>query len=569
MQTKIVSGRKFFIYIVFSCLFSILFVRLCYIQFFRSNFLREIASKQHSAVVEIEPYRGAILDANLSPLAVNIPVDSLFAVPKEIKDKPRAAKLLSDIISYDYQAVYERLSRPKSFIWIARKLTPDVVSRIKKLNIEGLGFIKESKRSYPNGELCSNLLGFAGLDNVGLEGLELFYNEQLAGKKGWSEFLRDARQRKLIETNILPAKDGFSLVLNIDEVIQFIAETELKKGFEKFHAKGASIIVMEPATGKILAMASLPTYNPNNFKASLPEARKNRAICDFFEPGSVFKIVTATAALQENKFKEDDKFFCENGKYRVANHILHDHSSHGWLTFTGVISESSNIGTTKIAQALGPQLIYKYAGLYGFGQILGVDLRGEVKGILKPLRQWSKTSIGAVPIGQEVCVTALQLANAISVVANGGSLMRPFIVDSVIDENKNVIKKNYPVIIRQVMTKETSQRLKDILVDAVENGTGKLAKIPSVKVAGKTGTAQKVEANGTYSHTKFVGTFIGFAPADDPKLAITVTFDEPHPYYGGVVAAPVFKEVASQALRYMESRNLNGGVLYEAKRTTH
>ncbi len=568
MHKKRVARRKFFIFFVFSFLLASLFLRLCYIHFFRSSFLKEVANKQHSEFIEIEPKRGAILDRNFSPLAINLSADSLYAAPKEIKDKISAARKLSQILNLEYSEIVRNFSKDKSFVWVARKLSPQQAQTIKKLKIEGLGFRKESKRSYPNGYLAANVLGFAGLDNQGLEGIELFYNQQLAGSKGWSIFLRDAHQRKLIEESVLLAKDGYSLVLNIDEVIQFIAETELERGVEKFHAKGASIIVIDPFTGRILAMANRPTYNPNTFNKALAEQRKNRSICDFFEPGSVFKIVTATAALEEEKVKETDKFNCENGEYRVANHILHDHTPHGILTFSEVISESSNIGTTKVAQILGPQLIYKYIKLFGFGDYLGIDLRGEVKGVTKPVSQWSKTSIGAVPIGQEVCVTTLQLASAISCVANGGMLMRPFIVDSIIDENKTEIRKNYPLVLRQVMSQETAGRLKDILVKVVEDGTGKAAKIDSIKVAGKTGTAQKVEPNGTYSHTKFIASFIGFAPADNPEIAIAISFDEPHPYYGGVVAGPVFKEVASQTLRYLRKRNLDDEVMYEAKRIT-
>ncbi|MEW6009243.1 MAG: penicillin-binding transpeptidase domain-containing protein [Candidatus Omnitrophota bacterium] len=562
------SVRKHLINCSFFFLLVLLLIRLSYIHFFRSNFLKDIARRQQSVFVEVEPVRGAILDRNLSALAVNVPADSLYAVPKEIKQKEKTARLLANILQLDYSFLKERLSRDKSFIWLSRKISPEQSKTIRKLNIEGLGFIRESKRSYPKNILCSHVLGVAGLDNIGLEGLELFYNQELSGKKGWSLYLRDARQRKLIGTNFLPAKDGFSLVLNIDEVIQFIAETELDKALKKFHAKGASIVLLDPNSGRILAMANRPTYNPNDFKASSAAARRNRAICDFFEPGSVFKIVTASAALEEKKVAENDKFFCENGEYRVANHILHDHTPHGWLSFTEVIAQSSNIGVTKIAKIVGAEILYRYINLFGFGKTLGVDLYGEVKGVNKPPSVWSKTSIAAVPIGQEVTVTALQLASAISVIANGGLLMQPFIVDSIVDENNNPIRKNYPQILRRVISQSTAERLKKILVEVVESGTGKLAKVDYLKVAGKTGTAQKVEENGTYSHSKFTASFIGFAPADRPQIAMAIIFDEPHPYYGGVVAAPVFKEVATKSLRYLNSRYYISEVSYETKKGT-
>jgi cell division protein FtsI (penicillin-binding protein 3) len=415
----------------------------------------------------------------------------------------------------------------------------------------------ESKRSYPNGFLASHIIGFAGLDNVGLEDTEAYYDRYMRGQAGWAVFLRDARQKRLDlwDKMVLP-KDGYNVVLTIDEVIQYIAERELDKAYEKYHARGASIIVMDPHTGAILALANRPTYDLNEHSGASGDQIRNRAICDLFEPGSVFKIVTASAALEEKKVNEEDKIFCENGEYKVANHILHDHQPHGWLTFKEVIEESSNIGTTKVAQTLGPEVIYRYARLFGFGSKLGIDLPGEISGALKEPRAWSKTSIGAVPIGQEVGVTALQLASAISVIANGGQLMKPYIVEEVRDKYGMTIKNFSPTLIRKVISLDTALRVKKILTGAVEEGTGKLAKMASFTAAGKTGTAQKLEPNGAYSHDKFVASFIGFAPAEDPQVAIVITVDEPHPYYfGGVVAAPVFKNVAEDAIKYLNAKN--------------
>jgi cell division protein FtsI (penicillin-binding protein 3) len=280
---------------------------------------------------------------------------------------------------------------------------------------------------------------------------------------------------------------------------------------------------------------------------------RDRAICDLFEPGSVFKIVTASAALQENRVTETDKFFCENGSYKVASHILHDHKPHGWLTFSEVIEQSSNIGTTKVAQMLGSEVVYRYARLFGFGAKTGINLPGEINGMLKEPRFWSKVSIGAIPIGQEVGVNVLQLANAISVIANGGQLMKPYIVKEIRDKYGETIKSFSPEMLHKVISLDTADRIKKILVLAVENGTGRMARISGFSAAGKTGTAQKLEANGAYSHNKFIATFIGFAPADDPVIAIAVMVDSPHPvYFGGVVAAPVFKNVASDTLKYLK-----------------
>ncbi len=450
----------------------------------------------------------------------------------------------------------DRLYRKKSFVWIARKLTPSQSGAVKKLNIKGLDFIKESRRSYPNSYLASQVIGFCGLDNTGLEGIELEYNKYLKGTQGWALVLRDARQKKLnLEQKMALPSDGYNLVLTIDEVIQYIAERELDKAFKVFHAKGASLVVIDPHTGAILAMVNRPTFDLNQYNKSVKDNQRNRSISDLFEPGSVFKIVTASAALEENKVTEEDKFFCENGAYRVGGRILHDHQPHGTLTFRQVIEESSNIGTTKVAQILGPEVVYRYVKLFGFGQKTGIELPGEISGMIKEPRYWSKTSISAIPIGQEVGVTTLQLAAGLSVIANGGQLMKPYIVKEIRDKRGEVIKSFSPVIARRAISESTANRVKKILTGVVEEGTGRLAKITGFTSAGKTGTAQKLEPNGTYSHNKFVASFIGFAPAEDPIIVIAVVVDEPHPYYfGGVVAAPVFKNVAGDTLKYLQGK---------------
>ncbi|MCX5702419.1 MAG: penicillin-binding transpeptidase domain-containing protein [Candidatus Omnitrophica bacterium] len=518
--------------------------RLFFIQFLRSNYLAGIAKKQHNLFLELEPRRGTIFDSNLKPQAVNISVDSLFASPNEIadKDKEKIIRQLIPLLNVGYGYLKERLYRKKSFIWLARKMDPVLAGKIKNLNIKGLDFIKESKRFFPNGYLASHILGFSDLDNIGLEGAELYYDKYLKGEAGWAVYLKDARQKKLDLWNkmVLP-KDGYDLVLTIDEVIQYIAERELDKVYNTYHAKGASIIVMDPHTGAILALANRPTFDLNEYSNVDKESRRNRSVCDLFEPGSVFKIVTLSAALEENKVSEEDKFFCENGTYRVSNHILHDHSPHGWLTFREVIEQSSNIGTTKVAQILGNETIYRYLRLFGFGSKLGIDLPGEIIGMVRIPRLWSKISIAAVPIGQEIGVTTLQLVAAISAIANGGQLMKPYIVSEIRDKFGQTIKSFAPVMINKVISLDTAARAKKILAGAIENGTGKLAKVPGFSAAGKTGTAQKLETGGVYSHNKFIASFIGFVPVEEPVIAIVVTVDEPHPYYfGGVVAAPVF-----------------------------
>ncbi len=549
----------FFIFFIFSL------ARLFYIQFFRSHHLAEIAKKQHHLFIELEPRRGTIYDINLKPQAVNLACDSVYGCPNEIpkKDKEAIIKQLQSLLNLDYSFLKERLSRNKSFIWIARKISPQQSEAIKKLNLKGIGFIKESKRCYPNNYLASQALGFAGLDNKGLEGLELYYDKYLRGESGWAFILRDAHSKKLdIYERIILPKDGYDLILTIDEVIQYIAERELDKVFRNYRARGASIVVMNPHTGEILALANRPTFDQNRHANATPDQIRNRSICDLFEPGSVFKIVTASAALEENKVREEDRFFCENGQYRVANHILHDHRAHGWLVFREVIEQSSNIGICKVAEILGPEIICRYLKLFGFGAKTGIDLPGEIKGMTKDLRTWSKTSIAAIPMGQEIGVTALQLVNAISVIANGGYLMKPYIVKEIRDKQGQTIEVFSSTPVRKVISPETVARIKKILIGVIENGTGKLARNPDILAAGKTGTAQKVEPNGRYSHSKFIASFMGFAPAEDPAIAVVITVDEPRGYYfGGVVSAPVFKNVVADVLRYLKTRQTSGEVL--------
>jgi len=555
VQLKIKPLRFSVVLIFFVGLLFFFLAQLIFVQFFRSSFLLKLAAKQHNYYLALPPERGGIYDRYMRPMAVNVSTFSLYAIPPQVKNKEALADHLSSLLGLDKNFIKERLSRKKQFIWLARKLDWETMEKIKAQDLAGLGFIRESKRSYPNSKLASQLIGFAGLDNVGLDGLEMNYDSYLKGVPGWTFVLRDARRRDLAIQDVLqPPVDGYSLVLTIDEIVQYIAEREIDKIYQKYNAKGASIVVLDVKTGEVLAMASRPTYDLNDPSAYSLESRRNRTITDYFEPGSVFKVVTATAALNEGKFSPQDKIFCENGEYRVANHTLHDVHPYGSLEFREVIAQSSNIGTTKIAQKIGGAAVYNYAKAFGFGSVTSVGLPGEVGGVLKPVSTWSKTSIGAVPIGQEVCVTTLQLAAAASAIANNGTYMKPYVVRAVIDKKGEAIKSFEPQPLRQVMTEETSKLMREIMASVVESGTGKLAQSKLYKFAGKTGTGQKIDPNGTYSHTKFTASFIGFAPVDDPQIAIAVIVDEPRPYYyGGVVSAPAFKLVAEDVLKYRQA----------------
>lgn len=554
MQPKLKSLRLWVVLIFFIGLLSFFLGELIFFQLFRATFLSKLAAKQHTYFIELQPQRGTIYDRMMRPLAVNVPSFSLYAVPGQVKNKKEAAEKLVNLLGLNKEVVLEKLSRDKQFVWLARKCDWQTMKDIKALKIEGVHFLKESKRSYANSKLASQLIGFAGLDNVGLDGLEMKFNKYLKGESGWTFVLRDAKRRDVALSDVLqPPIDGYSLVLTIDQVVQYIVEREIEKIFEKYRAKGAMIVVLDVKTGEILALANRPTYDLNDPSRYPTDSRRNRVITDYFEPGSVFKIVTASAALNEGKVSLEDKFFCENGEYRVANHTLHDVHPYGWLTFKDVIGESSNIGTTKIAQRIGAADVYNYGKAFGFGDLTHVDMSGEVTGVFKPISVWSKTSIGAVPIGQEVCVTALQLASAIAAVGNGGLYMKPYVVHAIVDRKGEVIKAFEPQVVRRVISEDTSKKMREILANVIVNGTGKLAQSKIFALAGKTGTGQKVESNGTYSHTKFMASFIGFAPAENPEIAIAVIVDEPRPYYyGGVVSAPAFKAVAEDVLKYRQ-----------------
>ena len=530
-------------------------VKLILIQVFRSDHLAKLAEKQHNYFVEIEPVRGSIYDRNMRELAFNITVYSLYANPRAMtdEDKARAVKELSSVLRIDPSYIEERLKKHKFFIWIKRKLPLELKEQIEGLKLAGIGFRKESKRFYPNGSLAAHIIGFAGIDNQGLEGLELYYNDMLKGKPGQTHILRDARQRELmIEEDFLPPRDGFHLVLTIDETIQFLAERALAKAVHKHNAVAGSIVVLDVRTGEILALANQPTYNLDQVKASSIESRTNRAVSYVYEPGSVLKVITAAAALEEGAFKESDIIFCENGEYRIANHTLTDHRPHGKLTFKEVIKLSSNIGTVKIAQKLGPEIIYKYGRRFRLGKSTGIDLKGEVNGWLKDPSKWSKTTIGAIPIGYEVTVTPVQLAGIIAAIANDGVYMRPYVVQYIKDNRNEKIRSFGPKVLDRVISSSTARRLKDILVSVVEDGTGRRAKINGIEVAGKTGTARKV-IDGAYVQGKYYASFIGYAPADNPRIAAVVVVDQPHPsYFGGTVSAPVFQEVVENSLKYLE-----------------
>ncbi|MFA5144045.1 MAG: penicillin-binding transpeptidase domain-containing protein [Candidatus Omnitrophota bacterium] len=557
MHSGTFRTRQIVVFCLFFVALVVLALRLFYIQVIRHDFYYKLANEQHTVSVEVPSTRGTIFDRSMRVLAVNLNSNSVFVNAREIKNKRGTARALARVLNLKESYILQRLSRDKAFVWIKRKITPQEEDALKKLKLDGVAVLKESKRFYPDKSLASHVIGTVDIDNVGLEGLEMHYNKYLKGESGWLISTQDAK-RKLLESyqyEFMPPKNGFSLVLTIDEVIQNIAERELRKMYDKYNAKGASIIVMDPRTGDVLALANFPNFDLNEPGKRPADSVRDRAINDFFEPGSVFKIVAASGLLEEKLVTFNTKFDCENGEWKLGRRVLHDHTPHGVITFKEVIEKSSNIGTCKAASLLGRDKMFKYIEAFGFREKSGIDLPGEVVGLNRPVSRWSGVSMYAIPMGQEVTTTAVQLACAIAVIADNGYLVRPRVVKEVLDEKGQVIKEFPPVVRRRVLSTQTVLKMRSILMGVVATGTGKKAKLEDYSAGGKTGTAQKVEPGGIYSHDRFVASFIGFAPVEKPVLAVAVCVDEPRPvYYGGDVAAPVFRSVVDDSLKYMNAK---------------
>ncbi len=554
-MTKYSANRRIiFISIPLGLVFFALLGRLYYLQQMRHDNFLALATNQHIRKVQIEPNRGAILDRNSKALAINVKADSVFADPRKVVDPHLCARKLAEILGVNEKKTYKRLTKKKSFVWIKRKVDKDITAKIKHLKLEGIYLKEETKRIYPKENLLSHVLGFTGIDGNGLEGLERTMNDTLAGTFGWRISTKDAKRRELLHCIPIeqPVKHGNSVELTIDEIIQYIAETELSIAFRKYSPVWAGILIMRPRTGEILAMATMPTYNPNNFADYPKEFRRNRVISDIFEPGSIFKIISCVSALNEGAVKFSDVFDCENGSFRAFGHTLHDCNQYEYLTFPQIIAVSSNIGAAKIAMNLGGKKLYRYLRDFDFGVKPDIALSGEAKGLMHPYKNWSKLSILSIPMGQEISVSMLQMLKAVSAVANEGIMMKPYIIKRIISADNKTIKENSPQEIRHIVSLKTSKAMNEALKLVVARGTGINANIEEYTVAGKTGTAQKVD-QGRYSDTKYVGSFVGYAPADDPEISMLVIMDEPQKqHYGGVVSAPVFREVARKVLKYLE-----------------
>jgi cell division protein FtsI (penicillin-binding protein 3) len=553
-QTELKKNIRF-IGLFFIIAFFIMASRAYFLQMLTSSQLSKRIQNQYKSKISLTPRRGTIYDRNAMELAVSIDVQSLFARPHLVKDAKSVAKKLSSVLETSQTEILKKLTRKKSFVWIKRKLTPLQAEKITLLKIDGLGFVKETQRFYPNKKLAGQVIGFAGIDNQGLEGLELEYDSILKGKQRELHVDRDALGRYLFIEGITSDQiQGHDIVLTIDKNIQYIAERELQAAVSISQAKNGIAVVMEPWTGEVLALAIVPLFNPNQFSESKPEIWRNRAVTDAFEPGSTFKTFLVASALQEGITKPKDIFFCENGSYRVANKTIHDLHPHGWLTVARILKYSSNIGISKISRHLGKELFYQYIRKFGFGEETGIQFPIEASGFVPLPYRLSEHTQSAIGFGQGISVTPLQLACAYSAIANGGLLMRPYFVKKIIDSKGMTVQKNVPFIRHRVVSEKTALTVKKILKSVVsKGGTGEKAAVAGFTVAGKTGTSQKIENNKErYSSKKTVASFVGFAPADSPRITILVIIDEPQRMtYGGEIAAPTFSRMSHLILNYL------------------
>lgn len=562
MQTNtglLLRKRIAALFFLFAICFCLLGGRIFWVQFVKGAELSEKATQNRMRDVPVESKRGIIYDCNGQELAISISSDSVYAIPAEVKRSERqteTAQQLAQVLEMDEAKLLTKITANSSFEWLKRQITPEQAQKIRGLKLPGIDLTEESRRFYPKGTLASHVLGISGIDNTGLEGIDFFYNELVGGTKGRIIIEHDAAGREIPEAThkyIAPV-DGSHLVLTIDESIQYIMERELDKVFQERQAKSASAIVMDPKTGEILAISSRPTFDPNNYDEFPASNRRNYATNDSYEPGSTMKIVTAAMALEEGIVNRDTPFYCK-GYIEVGKETIGcpDRKAHGQQTFAEIVENSCNVGFVQVGMELGMDKYFKYLHAFGFGQLTGVDLPGEAKGILVPEEGAKLIDLGTMSMGQANAVTSLQLTNAVAAVANGGKLMKPHLLKQVLDQDGNVIQTVEPQVIRQVISESASRELCSILEGEVTDGTGRNAYIEGYRVGGKTGTAQKVAPGGGYMANEYVASFIGLAPADDPQLVVMMVVDAPqgYPYYGGWVAAPAVREILNDSLRYL------------------
>src|ERR1035441_5334442 len=575
------------------CLFFLLWAlaiagRLFWLQIVRHQEFVERAEKQQQRTFEVAPRRGVLYDRNLHELAMTVQADSIYAVPTEIDDKKAAARALAQAVHTDPEdgqtsedQIANRLAKNNGFAWIARRVTPEASAMVKALNLKGIYFQKEFERSYPDNQIAAQVLGYVGVDDTGLGGLEQKFEPQLHGVSGRMFTAMDARRRVLGSTEREP-EPGQSLVLTIDENIQFLAERALDHAMQRTKADNGTVVIQDVHTGQILALAIRPTFNPNQFRRTTPALLRNHAVSDVYEPGSTFKLVTYSAALDQHVTNPDDMIDCQGGKITLAGRVIHDDKSDhfGVVTVHYALEHSSDVAAVKLALKVGPDNFYKYMRDFGFGIKPGVELPGETRGLLRPVNKWGSSSIGSIAIGQEVGVTPLQLVSMVSTIANGGVYLPPHVLmpgqvgspppnqaGATAPNQKSAplqpapfkpgadLPSPLPAGAHRALSTLTAAQMRKMMEGVVLYGTGKGAQLNGYSSGGKTGTAQKVDpVTHLYSKTMHIASFSGIAPVNNPAIAIAVVIDNPRAgpsYYGTAVSAPVFAEVAQQVLEYL------------------
>lgn len=544
-------------------IFTALLYQLVRIQILDHKKYTSLAFSQQFKKQDIPTRRGVIFDRNGLTLAESVQVSSVFADPLAIKDKKKTAQVISQVLGLSKTKVEKLLNKKKRFVWIKRRILDEQEDVLRQLNLKGIGFRNEYKRVYPYEKLCSHILGFTDIDQNGLEGIESSLNEVITGSKGSKVVEKDGRQRQFstLQGETVSAKYGNSVFLTIDCKIQAIVEDELENACLKWKPDSAVAIVMDPFTGEVLAMANYPSFNPNFVQDSSPRERRNRAITDCFEPGSLIKPLIVSGALDSGLVTEDEMFFCYNGVYKVngGRRVIRDSHSYGNLSVSDIVVHSSNIGMAQLGLRIKKHRLHKYLKDFAFGEKTGIQLPGEAKGIVWPLKRWSVGSEISISFGYETTVTPIQMITAFCSIANGGTLLKPQIVSKITDySGKRVVKKyKTPERVRRVISPKIAREvMSPILEDVVNVGTGQKAMLIMHRVAGKTGTAKKLERVGNkmrYSN-KYIGSFVGYAPVDEPKVCVLVSLNEPKngAYYGGTVAAPAVGNIIERTLDYME-----------------
>lgn len=580
-EVRGVRRRIVWVGVLFVALYLALVARAYYLQVHTAEQWLELATRQHNKKITLTAQRGTIYDRHGEALAVSLEADSIYVNPEELgafldeqlgRNKQAltrangdalpvhtlqsVAAALADVLEEPYAEVLEKVQRHKKFIWVKRRITTAQSQRIKELDLPGVHSIREHKRFYPNGRVMGQILGFSGTDNNGLEGIERRYDGVLASDASYLIMQKDGGQRSIGSgQRVIKGRLGKDIYLTIDKQIQYIAEKELARAVAEAKAKTGSVVVLEPQSGQVLAMASFPDYDPNQYAEFATTARRNRSVCDTYEPGSTFKLFVLAAALDSKTVKPTQNIECGNGSYRVGGKVIHDHRPLGTLSVNDVLKFSSNIGCAKIAQALGKQPLYEYLSNFGFARKTEIDFDGEGSGLLRQPQRWFEIDLAAISFGQGLTVTPLQLATAVAAIANGGELYRPYLVQRISDPHHGSEDQREPRFVRRVIRREVADSLKEMMTSVTDSdGTGALARVAGFDVGGKTGTAQKVDrVTGTYSVDKYVVSFVGFAPLHDPKLVVLVVLDEPKvdKTYGGVLAAPVFSRIVEQSLRHL------------------